>query len=223
MKATIYSVFMDNIPWQVLDAQKRVMDKMTDIEFVQYRTDRSHAETLDFIAENSDDDVMIFMDIDCIPLNDDIIGQAVQLASQGYLFGNAQSSSHIDGGKHAFVAPSFMALSKKTYNELGCPSFRPTARGDVGEELTWVAEAVGVSRIMLMPVHFESSPTPVDMGGVVSNPICWNVEGHLFGLNTTFVFQGRLATFHSFQSSLAQTERFIRKCDEVCRGIIKFG
>lgn len=221
---TIISPYMDNIDRRVLDAQRSVFEHFGH-EIVQYKTEQSHADTLDYLMDTLTDDVVAFFDIDCIPLNTDIIAQAYELAKRGILVGNAQSSSHIDNGNHAFVAPSFMALSRKLWAEIGFPSFRTTPRSDVGQEITYAAQSHGTEIQMLMPVHFESSPVPVGLpDGRVSNPVCWQVNKHLYGLNSTFTLTGRsLDTFHSFQSSHQQTERFIAKCGDVVKGIIKFG
>lgn len=224
MKATIYAPYNDNIPESVRFAQRRVVETMADVDFVQYRTDQSHADTLNHLLDTVTDDIVMFMDIDCIPLNKDIIPRMLDYADRGFLAGNAQSSSHIGDGSHIFVAPSFMAVKRRTWYEMGCPSFSPTIRGDVGEELTWKAELHHVPLALLMPVHFEKSPVPVRLpDGTVSNPICWMTGGRPYGLNTTFSLDGHLDTFHSFQSSLAQTDRFVAKCAEVLNGIIRFG
>lgn len=224
MSAIILSPYNDNIPELVRKAQRLVMESKTDIDFVQFRTDATHAETLDHLIDTVTDDVIVFMDIDCIVLNSNIIPTVIEHARNGYLVGNAQSSSHIGDGSHVFVAPSFMAISRDTWAKMGCPSFAPTDRSDVGEELTWCAEQHDIPLMFLRPVHFEKSPVPVQLpDGRVSNPICWMTGGLPYGLSTTFSLDGQIDTFHSFQSSLAQTDRFVSKCAEVLNGIVRFG
>ena len=86
------------------------------------------------MAELAEDDVALLVDIDCFPLNRDIVERAFAAAREGRIFGCAQSTNHIDPDR-LFVAPMFMAISRRTWDRLGRPSFRRDARNDVAQAL----------------------------------------------------------------------------------------
>jgi len=66
-----------------------------------------------------------------------------------------------------------MAVTTELWKQLGCPSFAPTDRGDVGEELTYRCEALG------HPVH-KIWPSSVEAAQ-------WKLTGDCqFGLNTEY-------------------------------------
>jgi hypothetical protein len=76
-------------------------------------------------------DVILFLDIDCVPVSDGAIDCYVQQASEGKLIGNAQRSGHIQNNNHMFAAPSAVAISKDSFLKIGTPSAMETTRGDV--------------------------------------------------------------------------------------------
>jgi cephalosporin hydroxylase len=205
---------MDNIPFELRDAQKSVWDTFHPDLMNHQHTYLSHGKTLDRILELTPSDILIIADIDAIPLNDKIIPRMIELASNGYLVGNAQSSSHLRDTEHTFVAPSFMAINVKAYRHIGSPTFEPSKTGDVAQDLT---RAWGDKIRFLLPIHYESSPIPVTLpSGVVSKPPYWFTSGRTYGLNTTFSLEGKPDSFHGFQSS--NGKRFIAKCAEVLDG-----
>lgn len=220
MKIEAISVYMDNIPVQVREVQKAVWDKFYPNLMTHHYTYLSHAKTLDKIVELTDADVLIIADIDAIPLNENIVHRISDLAMAGYLVGNAQSSSHLEDTEHIFIAPSFMALNVKKYRELGSPSFEPSLTGDVAQDLTrvWQKE---YPIMPMFPIHYEYPPVPVRLpNGSISNPLFWITGNRPYGLNTTFSLQGYPDSFHGFQSSHEQSERFIHKCKEVLNGSV---
>lgn len=206
---------MDNIPNEVRIAQKSVWDKFYPNLLYHHHTYLRHGKTLDTILEETQADILIIADIDAIPLNSTIIPKMVNLSAKGYLVGNAQSSSHLPDTEHVFIAPSFMAINVKIYRELGSPSFEASTTGDVAQDLTraWQKER---RIIPLYPIHYESSPVPVRLpDGAISNPLYWLTDNRTYGLNTTFSLKDSADSFHGFQSSHAQQDRFISKCYEV--------
>jgi hypothetical protein len=122
------------------------------------------------------------MDIDCFPLNREIVDRAFAAARAGRIFGCAQSTSHVDSDR-LFVAPMFMAISRRTWEGLGRPSFRPDASHDVAQRLNEVATAAGVGIEMLYP-----------WGCIVPK---WRLgEIALYGIGTFY----RGGVFHLFES-----------------------
>lgn len=147
----IVSMYWDNIDRRVVDAQRRVFDHFGFAIDQRERSGVNHGDFLDsFMAELGEDDVALLMDIDCFPLNREIVDTAFAAARQGKIFGCAQSSNHIDPDR-IFVAPMFMAISRRTWDKLGRPSFRPDENYDVAQRLNDIAAEAGVEIEMLYP------------------------------------------------------------------------
>jgi hypothetical protein len=101
------------------------------------------------------DDIVILLDIDCIPLTQRALRYLGGLARRGTLAGAVQRSNHIDNGGHLYVGPFCMALSIAAYRRMGRPSFNETDRGDVGEELTYRWDELGGNTRFLWPSRVE--------------------------------------------------------------------
>lgn len=102
------------------------------------------------LAALAADDVVLFLDIDCIPLDRAVVARAFAAAEAGRIVGLAQAANHLDAG-FIYAAPSFLALARATWDALGRPSFAADSRFDVGARLTASAEAAGVAVDLLWP------------------------------------------------------------------------
>lgn len=165
----------------------------------------SHARMLNR-GLRGDADIFILIDIDCIPLSSEILSYAISAASFGVIYGHDSFSAHIGDGKHRFVGPDFLAISRDTYSRLGCPSLSPTPRADVAEELTYLAEEadIPISRV-LAQVYEERAPWTGD-------------SNHGFG--TTFGFRWQPLSYHMYGAREApehRIRRFVDKCGEVLK------
>jgi len=230
MKAGIFSFFMSNIPGEVVEKQRKVVEKFnkSNYPFLQIQTTMPHGMSMDGawhlngvevrpefkgrIPSQYNFDVMMFLDIDAVPLNNEAIDRYVEEAYNGALVGNIQRTNHIQNRQHTFVAPSVMAISTSTFLTIGKPSAMETSRSDVGEEYTWLSEKKGIKVIKYMPLAFEEAPAEAPQG--------WNLADGMpkYGLGTTFgdIETGKETFWHNFQVRLAgQPERFIRKCSEL--------
>jgi hypothetical protein len=179
----IVTLYWDNIDRRVVDAQRAVFAHFQLTIDQRERTGTNHGEFLDaYMAEIGEDDVALLMDVDCFPLNREIVDKAFAAARDGRIFGCAQATNHIDPDR-LYVAPMFMAISRKTWDRLGRPSFRPDAQNDVAQRLDGVARAAGVEIEMLMP-----------WGAIVPK---WRLgDVGLYGLGTFY----RGGVFHLFES-----------------------
>jgi hypothetical protein len=187
MKIEAVSVYMDNIPKEMREAQMAVWEHFYPSMMSHHHTYLSHGKTLDKLLEYTDADILILCDIDAIPLNAQIVFKIALQASIYGLCGNAQSTSHIGDYSHVFVAPSFMAIDVAKYKAIGSPSFEPTSRADVAQEVTYAFERNGYLPRFLFPINYESPPVPVRLpDGRISNPAYWETNGYKYGLNTTF-------------------------------------
>ena len=183
MSDRIVALYWDNIDPRVVEAQRAVFAHFGYEIDQRERTGLNHGDFLDgFMAELGPDDAALLTDIDCFPLNREIVARAFAAAREGAIFGCAQSTNHIDPDR-LFVAPMFMAISRKTWDALGRPSFRPDAENDVAQRLNDIARERGVKIEMLYP-----------WGAIVPK---WRLgDVGLYGLGTFY----RGGVFHLFES-----------------------
>jgi hypothetical protein len=183
MSDRIVALYWDNIDPRVVEAQRAVFAHFGYAIDQRERTGLNHGNFLDaYMAELGPDDAALLTDIDCFPLNKDIVARAFAAAREGAIFGCAQSTNHIDPDR-LFVAPMFMAISRKTWDALGRPSFRPDAQNDVAQRLNDIARERGVAIEMLYP-----------WGAIVPK---WRLgDVGLYGLGTFY----RGGVFHLFES-----------------------
>jgi hypothetical protein len=132
-----FSFAKSNISLEVIEAQKEVMSKFPNVRHTVYIDDSiSHAQFCDMALkewqETEHEGDLMFLDIDCIPVSKN----AFDFFKDKNFAGNVQRSNHIENNKHLFVAPSCMFISQDR-KEWIFPSFEPTNRADVGEELSY--------------------------------------------------------------------------------------
>lgn len=153
-------------------------------------------------------DVILMLDIDCIPLDSYAIEYVFNKALQGYIIGNIQRSNHINNNEHVYIAPSAICISKKTFEKLNKPSFAPTYRSDIGEELCFMAEEQDIPLEMFLPKNYEQLPLNEN------NP--WELKNDMprYGIGTTFIDSKEKEMFyHLFQSRYHKFNNlFFDKC-----------
>jgi hypothetical protein len=224
INAGIYSFFMGNISPEAVAAQRAVVDKFnkSKVPFYQIKTNTRHGFSLDAVwhmngikvrPEFNDmkadhkHDVIMFLDIDALPVNDQAIDSYIEQAYNGVLVGNVQRSNHIQNDQHLFVAPSAMAISVDTFLTIGKPSAIETSRADVAEEYTFKAEKKGEKVKFYMPLLGWAAPPEAPEG--------WNLKDGMpkYGRQTTFGLDGVETFWHNFQSfHPGQHEKFMEKC-----------
>lgn len=155
-------------------------------------------------------DNVLILDIDCIPLNPKALTYIFDKASNGYLIGNAQRSHYIENDAHMFIGSSCICINKTVFEQLGKPKFTPTKRGDIAEELVYIAEARNMPVEFLVPHDYETSPHGAPE---------WALVGDLkpYGIGTTFMtMAGDLMFYHLFESRHnLNVERFLAKVQQV--------
>ena len=171
MNAAIFSYFMPNIDKKTVELQKAVVEKFnsTKIPHIIMQGEIPHGTFMDYvwclngikfnnlpdIKKELDFDVILFLDIDCLPVSDNAIDYYLSMAFQGKLIGNAQRSGHINNNNHVFAAPSALALTRENFIKMGCPSGLETNRGDVAEEYTYAAELRDVEIELVLPTKYD--------------------------------------------------------------------
>jgi len=220
-KPLIASIYMDNVDPDLRNYQRETIKTVTfgtGMKTLQYKAS-DHARGMDQVmrqAEESGFTQVLFFDIDAIPLNFDAVMWLLVRGLDG-LAGNLQRSNHIDNGSHLFVAPSCMCLTIETYKLLGRPSFAATPRGDVGEELSYLAEGLRLPINFLEPLRYEASPIEAEY---------WQTAFPYrnFGCQTTFglIDHGSEAktetemTYHAFQIRHGRNrDAFIKRCKQI--------
>ncbi|MFZ9610088.1 MAG: hypothetical protein ACO294_05230 [Methylococcales bacterium] len=205
MRVDFYSLHWDNVNQDMLKAHKRVMEHF-NIPMNYHAVNMNHGNWMQRVINNSNSDVVVILEPDCIPLNKDIF-EYIKYAHRHETFvGIAQVSNHIPPKSHIYAAPAFYAMSKKAYKRLGQPGFTETHRSDTAEEICYIAEDYGVKYRALMPTYFEKPPSE----GL------WPLSNlGYYGIGTVF----DNSIYHLYQSRMAENiEMFIKRCDEVING-----
>lgn len=221
----IASIFMKNIDPKILELQKKVVEKfnLSKIQHYQVYTEAPPGYTMDKLVdllEERKHDAIMFLDIDCLPLNEHALNYMFDKAYSGTLIGDAQRSNHIDNGQHVFAAPHNVTFTIEMYRKLGNPSFMPNYRGDVAEELTFKAREANIPIEIIMPLRYDAPPIRMDWEPKDSPPY-WDLADGMpkYGIGTTFGQEGLDMFWHMYQSfHPGQNERFIKKCEELLNG-----
>ena len=222
MKACLSTVYFENLPSEIAKYQKAVVDKFNVNGHTFYQScvaapvifTSTHGRAINcFLERNRLElgyDVLLFLDVDCIPLSSVAINYYLQRAAAGVLVGNIQRSNHIENNRHVYVAPSALAISAETYEKLGRPSALETERGDVCEEFTFAAEERGIATEMILPSRYDTEPAECAY---------WPLRPGMpvYGCGATFAHPTLGDLFwHSFQIwRPEQQDNFKRKCGTV--------
>lgn len=219
--AVIFTFFMDNIEISTVELHSKVVDKFNPSKIPHFKinTKFEHGLTMDLAwqlngvematigSQNAPKrfnfDVIIFLDVDAVPLNHTALDYIVQRAAVNQvLVGDAQNTNHIQNDKHLFAAPSVLAVSTDTFVAMGKPSARPTNRADVAEEYTFYAEKNKVPVELFLPLSFEEAPAEKAYWDLQNESV--PEEFRKYGRGTTFGFaneSGKTPMFwHAFQS-----------------------
>jgi hypothetical protein len=202
MNAGLFSLYWDNIDERIVRHQKLVFDHF-GLPVKQHRIDGlDHGEWMDWVLTFYDLDAVLFADIDCIPLNSQIVTRSLEKAGHGALFGAMGCANHLDPNR-VFAAPFWCAINRHQWIGLNRPSAKASRVCDVGQNWTDVFGARG-QKVELLPVSDCEQPR-------------WNFPGVPlgFGIGTTYGD----AVYHLFESrALRNIDRFERKCSTVLGG-----
>ena len=198
---SVYSIFMSNIPTEVVELQEKCVRRCLPAgwKFTQYGTTDTHAQALGRISRSCSSDLLIFLDIDCIPLSFGAFKSLELNAMSGSLTGCVQRANHKNNNAHLYIGPFCMAFNRMKYEFLGSPTFEETPRGDIGEELTYAWQERGEPLCFFWPSE-------------VLQPV-WDLrENEKFGFGTTY--DGMF--YHSFCIRDPRLhQHFIEKCHQV--------
>src|SRR5229473_1431996 len=191
MLTRIVTFYQGNIPRSVVSAQAAVFEKFGQ-HIEQVLTHLDHGPAIDEYIKHSTFDVLLIFDIDCIPLNENVIPEAIEIVTRRpCLYGIRQNANHVPGSAD-YVAPAFVCFSRHTFQALGCPSFRAIrGKGDVGFQLTYRAMAESLVRHLLNRPTIAVRFIDVSEAAV---PIWSLKDGTRYGTGTNYEHK----IFHAF-------------------------
>ena len=178
----------------------------------QHLLQADHSRWMDAVLQQSQADVVLFVDNDCVPLSREAVMEAIGWAGRHNSFlGLAQATNHINNGIHVFAAPAFLAIARSAWTTLGRPSCKPTARGDVAEELSWQAEEQGMVYKAWYPSHFHHP----------SREGLWRLGNYgTYGIGSVFAER----VFHLYQGRFADNvDLFVQVCSSIRNGSFSTG
>ena len=226
----IASIFMNNIDQKIVALQKQVVEKYNVSKIPHYHiyTEANPGYTMDKLVdmlEQKGHDAIMFLDIDCLPLENNALNYFFERAYMGKIIGDAQRSNHIQNDQHVFAAPHNVTFTIEMYRKLGNPSFMPNYRGDVAEELTFKARESNIPIEIIMPLRYDAPPIRMAWESKDSPPY-WDLADGMpkYGIGTTFGLTSKDGTtldlfWHMYQSfHPGQNERFTKKCEELLNG-----
>lgn len=206
MKVEIHSLYWDNAEYLV-DSHKKVMNHFNIPVNYHHINGADHGSWIDMVMESSTADIVGILDIDCIPLNKDIIPKSIEYVSNTKSFiGLAQCANHIFPYSHICAAAVFYFIYRDIWLRLGKPSFKSNHRGDVSEEISYLAEENKIPYKALYPTCFEREPVE----GV------WRLGNYgYFGIGTVF----ENSVYHLYQCRYQQNkDLFAKRCEDVING-----
>ena len=219
MRPIIVTGYNNNIDPRVVNYQRMAVDRIRgSIPFFAYDysgSDMLHGDVCNkiihkiFYEYQEGADCILFLDVDCIPLSEKAIAWTLEQAYAGQLVGNAQRSNHYDNDQHVFVAISYAAFTRETYEKAGSPTMAFSKKYDCSELLTVNCEKNNIPVNLLMPSHSES---PNEDGKY------WDLADGMpkYGIGTTFSNGKMDISYHLFCSRFNKYNKlFLNKCHNI--------
>lgn len=204
-KVGVYSPYQANINSQIIEYQKKVFDKF-DIKLNQIQILHeleSHGKFLTKMSTNEDVDYLVFFDIDAIPLKKDFLQISLnRILDKRAILGIEQLTNHIKDSE-IYAGPACFLISKKTYVEMGFPSYEGRSNADCGQHLSILAKEKNTQVIYF---KFKECIKPK-----------WRLDDtRKFGIGSTY----EDLVYHNFESRCHRSESlesnlFVNKCKEV--------
>lgn len=201
----IFSCYMNNIPENVVKYQKYVFDKF-GMEINQEYTDLPfHDYWLDYKIKSIDFDILIFFDIDCIPLKPGLYEYIVDQISDNNSIIGVEQVNQTRSPDFIYAAPACFGITKSVYEKMNKPSFRLTDNYDCGGEFSWYAKDYDVN-VKLFEIKSSLNKK-------------WKCVNKRYGNGTIYddwLYHQFEVRFHSFNSiEKIYTYQFIQKCKEI--------
>jgi hypothetical protein len=183
----------------IAQLQKKVFDKL-GLDLIQYYFEGTHGTAIKTFLDNETWDVVSLFDVDCIPLNKEVIDKVLQIVDDNTIYGNAQVSNAFP-----YAAPSFLSFTKNLYNNSPHKYFEgmfyPDENGlyveaDCSE--VFVKENLRIGKKQVLSYPISAVEKKWSYKGNDTYPAFEYGNGTLFDNNT----------FHSFQIRLPETQQY---------------
>jgi hypothetical protein len=140
-----FSCYMSNIPKNVVEYQKKVFD-LFNMELNQEITNYPfHDFWLNEKISNLNFDILIFFDIDCIPLKPKLYEYIVDQIKDDNTIIGVEQSNQTRSPDFIYAGPPCFGITKKVYDKMQHPTFNLTDDWDCGGEFTWKAKEYGIN------------------------------------------------------------------------------
>jgi hypothetical protein len=204
-KVEAFSCYMKNIPMKVVEYQKKVFDslgmelhqELSNLPFHDYWLDQK-INSLDF-------DILIFFDIDCIPLKKGLYDYIVDQISDNNSIIGVEQVNQTRSPNFVYAAPACFGITKEVFEKMDKPSFRLKDEYDCGGEFSWVAPKYNVN-VKLFEIKSSLNKK-------------WKCLDKRYGNGTIYddwLYHQFEIRFHDFKShEQIYTYQFIKKCKEI--------
>ena len=206
----IHTLYWKNSNSIFYEYHKKIMDKF-NINIHYHNLTVNHSEWMDKIINNCKEEVLGFIDIDCVVTNENIIKLCEEyILKHKSIVGIAQVSNHIKPQNHIFVGPGFFFINVKTWQRLGKPSFKPRKdklknffkkKYDVAEGVCYKFENHDIKYKAFYPAFYQLQGKN------------WNLHNYgEYGIGTYY----QEGIYHLFESrDPVNISLFKKKCEEI--------
>jgi hypothetical protein len=159
-------------------------------------------------------DVVLFLDIDCVPTTNTVILELARFALKYNTFiGPAQATNCIKDSSHVFAAPACLAISVRAWKDLGSPTLLENEESDVAQNLSRVADSMKFFYRAFYPIGYDKAPSE----GI------WRLGNFgFYGIGTVydpFATKNLGYVYHLYQGRLRENQSlFDQRCTEIING-----
>ena len=191
-----YCYYTENLS-HIYEDHKRCCDKL-ELDVVYYKDKcyndydevySAHGNFMTSVLENEPDDVIGFLDIDCLPHHRKNIEKSYEWVKEHNSFvGNAQNISHTQMRNRIYAAASFLIVSKNAWKQLGSPSLswfiQNNIQIDTAQILSLRADEIGFPYQLLYPIGYDEPETYKLSGyGILGKGTLYPATWHYFRIS----------------------------------------
>lgn len=163
-----HTFYTKNLPEQLITDHKRVCDYI-GIDVTYHIQDAindyntlytAHGNFMTSMMQQEKDDVVCFLDIDCLPYHKNNLKLSYDWARENVSFvGNAQNIFHTKMVNHLYAAASCLLVSKRGWDILGRPDFswfeQNNHQIDTAQILSLRADEIGLPYRLMYPIGYD--------------------------------------------------------------------
>lgn len=162
----------------------------------------------DQVMESTTADIVIFSDVDAVPINNHFYQDIINYCSNDYMVGVVQVTPNLNSVHQFYCASGFMGISKSYYHSIGSPSFMDNVSKDcdISQQLTKKAIQMKKRLKFWFPTSFQAIPK----GGL------WRYSGYGYnGIGS--IYDEKI--YHLFESRFkSNVELFVDSCNQILSG-----